>query len=398
MTKHQLSCPEPKNASMSKKQGSIVFETHHRKIIEGMRSGYAYCRMVIEDGQPVDFIHEEINDGYEQLTGLRNVVGRSISEVLPGISESNPEFLAKHIRVVESGIPDHFEIFLKELNKWYSSSLYSPKKGYSVAIFDDITDRKLAENQLKLQLSELTAAKEKVEENDRLKTEFLAHISHEIRSPMTGIIGFSELLKTRLLSSEEQAEYIDLIHRSGQRLLHLINDLGNISCIESGELRVQISETPVNELLRELNAFFKHEAKTKGIGIHCTVGLPDGASIITTDSAKLIQILTNLIQNALKFTSSGSIDFGYSRKDLFLEFYVIDSGIGIPFDMRERIFDRFLQVQDSSVRKYEGYGLGLSISKAFVEMLGGAIRVESVKDCGSRFFFTLPYNPPGSED
>ena len=110
------------------------------------------------------------------------------------------------------------------------------------------------------------------------------------------------------------------------------------------------------------------------------------------------KILTNLIQNALKFTSSGSIDFGYSRKDLFLEFYVIDSGIGIPFDMRERIFDRFLQVQDSSVRKYEGYGLGLSISKAFVEMLGGAIRVESVKDCGSRFFFTLPYNPPGSED
>ena len=332
---------------MSRKQRSIAFETHHRNIIASSRSGYAYCRMVFEDGQPVDFIHEDVNEGYEQLTGLRNVVGRRISEVLPGISESNPEFLAKHIRVVESGIPDHFEIFLKELNKWYSSSLYSPKKGYSVAIFDDITDRKLAENQLKQELSELTTAKEKVEENDRLKTEFLAYISHEIRSPMTGILGFSELLKTRFLSSEEQVEYIDLIHRSGLRLLHLVNDLGNISSIEAGETRLQISETPVNELLRELNAFFKHEAKIKGVRLICTAPLSDGASIIKTDSAKLIQILTNLIQNALKFTSSGCIDFGYSRKNLFLEFYVIDTGIGIPFDMQERVFDRFLQVQKS---------------------------------------------------
>ena len=113
-----------------------------------MRSGYAHCRMIVEDGRPVDFLHLEVNQSYEKLTGLKNVTGLRMTEVLPGVTESNPEFLEKHRKVVESGIPDQFEIYLKALNKWYDISVYSPQKGECVAIFDEITERKQTEETL----------------------------------------------------------------------------------------------------------------------------------------------------------------------------------------------------------------------------------------------------------
>ncbi len=258
-----------------------------------------------------------------------------------------------------------------------------------VAVKEDITEKK------KLWI-DLVAAKEKAEESDRLKTAFLANISHEIRTPMNGILGFSELLKEPQLSGEEQAEYIDLINQSGQRMLALINDLIDISRIEAGEIMLQMTETPVNRLLQDLYAFFKLQAENKGLNLTCIKSLTDDESIIETDSSKLTQVLTNLIQNALKFTLEGRVDFGYTRKGNMLEFYVIDSGIGFPPDMKETIFERFRQADNTLTRIHEGSGLGLSISKAYVEMLGGTIWVESVKEKGSEFFFTLPYTFPGS--
>ena len=256
-----------------------------------------------------------------------------------------------------------------------------------VAVKADVTEQKQY-------LQELIAAKEKAEESDRLKTAFLANISHEIRTPMNGILGFTELLKEPELSGEKQSGYINLIQQSGKRMLNIINDLIDISRIEAGETILKITETPVNLLLHELNNFFKPEADSKEIRLTCSTGLSDDESIIATDRSKLHQILTNLIQNAFKFTSTGSIDFGYTRHDRTLEFYVIDSGIGIPVEMKEKIFERFRQVDNSLTRHHEGSGLGLSISKAYVTMLGGTIRVESVTGRGSAFFFTLPYNPP----
>ena len=258
-----------------------------------------------------------------------------------------------------------------------------------VAVKEDITEQKQY-------LDELIAAKEKAEESDRLKSAFLANISHEIRTPMNGILGFSELLKEPHLSGEEQSGYIDLIQQSGLRMLNLINELIDISRIEAGETILQISETTVNGVLHDLNDFFKPEADKKGLYLSFSTGLPDNKSIIETDSSKLSQILTNLVQNALKFTSSGGIDVGYTRTDRSLEFYVIDSGIGIPVEMKEKIFDRFHQVDNSLTRHHEGSGLGLSISKAYVTLLGGTIRVESVEGRGTAFFFTLPYNLPSS--
>ena len=134
----------------------------------------------------------------------------------------------------------------------------------------------------------------------------------------------------------------------------------------------------------------------KKLQLHCTLGLPDTESIIETDSGKLTQILTNLIQNALKFTRTGGIDFGYTRQDTTLEFYVTDSGIGIPDEMLQKIFDRFRQVDNTLTRNHEGSGLGLSITKAYVAMLGGKLSVQSREGTGSTFTFTLPYNPQNS--
>ena len=257
-----------------------------------------------------------------------------------------------------------------------------------VAVKLDITEQKRT-------LNELIAAKQKAEESDRLKSAFLANISHEIRTPMNGILGFAELLKDSNLTGEEKADFIDLIQQSGKRMLDLINNLINISRIEAGETILHMAATPVNELLRDLHAFFKPEMSKKGLLLNFVTPLSDSESIIETDSGKLIQILTNLIQNALKFTSKGEIDFGYNRIDGTLEFYVIDTGIGIPLEMKTKIFERFHQVDNPLTRTQEGSGLGLNITKTYVEMLGGSIRVESAVLEGSEFYFTLPYHPTG---
>ena len=255
-----------------------------------------------------------------------------------------------------------------------------------VAVKEDVTAQKKM-------LGELIEAKEKAEESDRLKSAFLANISHEIRTPMNGILGFAQLLKEPDVSEEEQSEYIDLIQQSGERMLSLINNLINISLIEAGEMKLHLTATPVNELLRDLYAFFKPEMNKKGLLFTCSTPLPDSESIIQTDNGKLAQILTNLIQNALKFTNSGTIDLGYKKIKSTLEFFVLDTGIGIAHDMKEKIFDRFHQVNNRMTRTHEGAGLGLSISKVYVEMLGGTTRVESSENRGSEFYFTLPYNP-----
>ncbi len=258
-----------------------------------------------------------------------------------------------------------------------------------VAVKEDITEKKKLWN-------DLVEAKEKAEESGRLKSAFLANISHEIRTPMNGILGFSELLKQADLSGEEQQEYIDLIKESGERMLNLINDLIDISRIDAKVTKLEIIETSLNKLLLDQAQFFKLAFNNKGLRLQYTPGLSDEESIIETDVLKLNQILTNLLQNALKFTAKGEIDFGYTRKGDTLEFYVIDSGIGIPEEMRESVFDRFRQVDNSFSRPHEGAGLGLSISKGFVEMLGGTIRVESPESGGAKFLFTLPYNPSGA--
>ena len=243
---------------------------------------------------------------------------------------------------------------------------------------------------------ELIKAKEKAEESDRLKSSFLANMSHEIRTPLNGILGFAEQLNEPGLTGEEQLEYIRIIEKSGVRLLNTINNIVDISKIESGLIEVGIKESNINEQIEYIYTFFKPEVKGKGLQLTCKNSLPSNESVIKTDPEKVYAILTNLVKNAIKFTNKGSIEFGYdtvpTENYLSVRFFVKDTGIGIPKDKQEIIFERFMQADVFDKQAFQGAGLGLSISKAYVEMLGGRIWVESEVGKGSVFYFTIPCN------
>jgi CheY-like chemotaxis protein len=218
-------------------------------------------------------------------------------------------------------------------------------------------------------------------------------MSHEIRTPMNGILGFTGLLKEPALTGAEQQKYIRIIEKSGARLLNLINNIIDLSKIESGQMETFMAVTNVNEQADDIYSFFKPETDQKGLRFFTRLSLPTNASFIQTDSEKLYAILTNLVKNAIKYTYTGSIEFGYETKGAFLEFFVKDTGIGIPHDRQDAIFQRFIQADISGASpQQQGAGLGLSISKGYVEMLGGKIRVESEPEKGSTFYFTIPYH------
>jgi PAS domain S-box-containing protein len=270
-----------------------------------------------------------------------------------------------------------------------SVSIIRNNKGevqFFLAMVEDITSRKKAQ-------SELIVAKERAEEGDRLKTAFLHNVSHEIRTPMNAIIGFSTLMKEEDLSDSERSQYLDIIFQSSNQLLAIINDIVDIANVESGQVRINFREMNLNESLRNLNEQFKYKLRENNVKIHLTTGLPDDKSVIRTDGTKVIQILSNLINNSLKFTKEGQIDFGYTLKDSFLEFTVRDTGIGIPPEHIDKIFNRFYQVDVAGSRQYGGTGLGLSICNAYVELLGGYMTVDSEPGKGTVFTFTILYVP-----
>ncbi|WP_111707908.1 PAS domain-containing sensor histidine kinase [Lutibacter citreus] len=248
--------------------------------------------------------------------------------------------------------------------------------------------------QLKLTEQNLINAKEEAEKSERLKTAFLANISHEIRTPMSGILGFTELLKTPHLTSEKREKYIEIIEKSGDRMLNLINNIIDISKIEASLMLTSYSDFNINEQINNLFNFFTVEAENKNLKLIIYKPLPNNLAVVNTDYEKFYAIFTNLIKNSIKYTEEGLIEFGYDVKDdnSSIVFYVKDSGMGIASNRQDAIFERFIQADIEDTNTTQGAGLGLSISKAFVEMLGGEIWVKSVQNVGSTFFFSLPYN------
>jgi PAS domain S-box-containing protein len=257
-----------------------------------------------------------------------------------------------------------------------------------VSVMEDVTKSKEM-------FEQLLEAKERAEESNRLKSAFLANISHEIRTPMNGIMGFAEILKEPSLSRSNQMKFYEIIENSGKRMLDTVNDLIDISMIETGQVKLHSSETDICEQLKNLYHFFIPEARKRGLELELDVD-PGHYPVIKTDRSKLNSILTNLIKNALKFTGKGKIKFGFKRNEGRLEFFVADTGIGIAPDMRSAIFRPFEQADKADARAYQGVGLGLSLSKSYVELLGGQIWLESEEGAGSTFRFTIPLNPvPG---
>jgi PAS domain S-box-containing protein len=267
----------------------------------------------------------------------------------------------------------------------YGSPIFNIQGEYirMVGISSDITDRKGMFDQLKI-------AKEKAEESDRLKSSFLANMSHEIRTPMNSILGFSDLLMNQDLSDSKKDKYHEIVNSSGKRLMNLINDIIDVSKIDAKELKLNPSVFNLNKLIDQLQQQFKISPKNKNTGISTVKYLEDDNSFVNLDETRLLQVLSNLLENALKFTHNGTVEFGYTLDANQLHFYVKDSGVGINAKDHQYIFERFGQSDNEILKVKEGSGLGLAITKGIVEIFGGNIWVESEPYKGATFHFTIP--------
>jgi hypothetical protein len=379
--------------------GSITWYGFNVNITNSKKSGEQLLKLsrAVEQSSnaiiitDINGVIEYANPAASELTGYpKEEITGSNTKVLKS-GEHTPEYYSHLWNTISSGKMWVGELHNRRKNGelYWQATTISPiinDRGEIVnylAISKDVTlEKRMA--------AELTEAKERAEESDRLKSAFLANMSHEIRTPMNGILGFSNLLKEPGLTGDQQQEYIQIIEKSGARMLNIINDITEIAKIESGLMNINSTRTNINEQIEYIYNLFIAEAEAKRILFLCKKPLFVKDMVINTDREKLYGILSNLVKNAIKFTSKGSIELGYTKGEEFLEFFVKDTGAGVPANRQKAIFERFVQADILNIKASQGAGLGLSISKAYVEMLGGKIWVESIEGKGSTFFFTLP--------
>jgi|WetSurMetagenome_2_1015567.scaffolds.fasta_scaffold01619_3 PAS domain S-box-containing protein len=372
----------------SRKESQSILDKSFSLVKATLESTADGLLVVDTDGKIVQFnqkftemwrIPEEVLDTGEDSEALGFVMSQL----------SDPESFMENVKHLYAEPESETSDLLEFKDGRYFERYSQPQKinGKSVGrvwSFRDITEKKKAEK-------DLIAAKEKAEESDRLKTAFLHNVSHEIRTPMNAIIGFTALLNESGLTEAERNQYAEIIFQSGNQLLSIINDIVDISNIETGQTKVNINPLNINLMLKSLNDQFSIKERSPEVVLNLKIIQNDNKPDLLTDGTKLIQVLSNLLNNAIKFTAKGSIGFGYQYKEGFVEFFVNDSGIGIPHEHHNKIFDRFYQVDGAISRQFGGTGLGLSICKAYVELLGGKIWFESEPGEGTSFFFTVPF-------
>jgi PAS domain S-box-containing protein len=250
-------------------------------------------------------------------------------------------------------------------------------------VCQDITARKTADEELLL-------ARDRAEQGERLTSAMLHNISHEIRTPLNAILGFSDLITQSEVSPESRARYIEIIHSSSDQLLSTINDLVDISAIQARIVKIENTEVNISEVMRGICSKFRMKAEEKNIRIKLNEPEDSIEILALTDKKRLIQIISNLVKNAIKFSGRYDIETGYVLKDRLIEFYVSDKGIGIAQEYHSKIFEPFYQVEYPEEIRVEGTGMGLALSKAYVELLGGRIWLNSLPGEGSVFYFTIP--------
>jgi PAS domain S-box-containing protein len=382
------------------------------------------CRRIIANETDVS------SAGYSSES---QIVGKTDLEIFD--NEYGKRSHASDLTVIQSGCPQiNFEEEMTNeagIKRWYMTTKIPLRNADGnitglVGIAHDITDRKRMElalieseqnlikqnheyealNEEYLSLNEeiteslerikkmnddLLASKTRAEESDKLKSAFLANMSHEIRTPLNAILGFSSFLKNPELSQERTEEYVEIIDASGKQLLSIINDILEISQIEAGQVSIHMEPENISKLLNELFIQFKKEATAKNLELILNINNSAQDIITGTDITRVRQVLTNLLNNALKFTHEGKIEFAARISKEQVIFYVKDTGIGIEAEFQSAIFEPFRQVESTMSRTYGGNGLGLSISRALVEKLGGKMWMNSITGKGSTFNFSIPY-------
>lgn len=379
-----------------------------------INSGALYCNVIENaDGVPFQLIFgPRPGEGYYLTvgSGIRNLLGLSqeefterafhemIEEIIP-LSDNMPSELSESREKLINGELKSYkaEVLIRMPGgekKWIQDTslpLIDEETGKIIGAFGILFDI----DERKHNLYNLKIAEEKAEESDRLKIAFLHNLSHEIRTPLNAIVGFTSLLGDIGDDPGKRQEFVNIIFNSSDHLLEIFDDIVEISNIEANTITIRKEKVNLNLKLRKVYERFRTIADEKKISLSFIAASDDKEVNIFTDGSKLSRVLTNLVGNALKFTSEGKVEFGYTLKGDIIEFYVSDTGIGIPQQHHEMIFKRFFQADSSNTRRYEGTGLGLSISKAYIELLGGEILLTSHPGEGSVFYFTLPFDREG---
>lgn len=381
---------------------------------EGTIINYIAIKEDITDRKKSDLEIRKLSVAIEQnpasviITNTEGIIEYVNNKFLIVTGYSKKELIGKVIRILKPGhISDETYIEIwnclyagkewrgehqnrkKDKSKYWESVLISPIKNQEnkitnyIILSEDISDRKKMEK-------ELITAKEKAVESDRLKSAFLANMSHEIRTPLNSILGFSDLLVSLDLDPKIRAEYADMINLSGSNLLSIINDILDISKIEAGQIVLTEKRFPAFQMISDIQKEYSLKARSKGIEIRLSVLESDKDIYLLSDENRIKQVLVNFVGNAMKFTDTGYVEIGMKIKDKQVVFHVKDTGIGIPKEYHDKVFERFRQVESAQTRKYGGNGLGLAITKNLAELLGGKIHLESKPNVGSTFFLMLP--------
>ncbi|WP_068471710.1 sensor histidine kinase [Saccharicrinis aurantiacus] len=371
--------------------------TEQLKVAEKLKASEKKYRSVVEhagDGILIGNLKGEIidvNHGFLNMVGYQKdeIINQHISKIFDKETLTNSPLQFDTLDKGGTIILERYIISKNGERIPIEMNSTKPDQSYYLTIIRDLRERNKVKNDLLRTNEELILAKEKAEESDRLKSAFLANMSHEIRTPMNGIIGFTELLKNPTINPSTRQEYLNLILNNGQQLLGIINDLLEISKIETGQVILENGPFNIHELFNELRNFFNSIALLNQNKIIFTLD-ELSSSTYNGDKYKIQQVLTNLINNALKFTKEGTVEVIAKSSNDSVLFAVKDSGIGIHPNDIEHIFNRFTQISNSDLKKEKGTGLGLSICKNLVHMMNGEIWVESELNIGSKFYFELP--------
>jgi PAS domain S-box-containing protein len=334
-------------------------------------------------------LYIKVNTAFEQLTGLKNVEGRNVSDVIPGMRESSPDLFEIFGRVAATGNPELFETHVERLDRWFSISVYSTEKEHFVAVFQDITERRHLEQMLTEKNAELEHAKAVAEKANLAKSDFISSMSHELRTPLNAILGFAQLLEGSLQPPTGiQALNLQQILKAGWYLLELINEILDLSVIESGKLSLTLEPLSLAEVLLECQAMIEPQAQNRDIKLTFPkFAIPCFAR---ADRIRLKQVLINLLSNAIKYNREhGTVEVTCSvNTPGRIRIGIKDSGVGLPPEKLEQLFQPFNRLgQEGGVE--EGTGLGLVVTKRLVGLMEGTIGVESVVGVGSEFWIEL---------